>query len=893
MTIQRNAQADALLEALDLQAGGRLTVFLGAAPGVGKTYAMLSRAHELQRQGMDIVVGMIETHGRHETEVLIHGLSVIPRQRLAYQGRFLEEMDLDAILQRHPKAVLVDEFAHRNIPGSRHERRWQDVMELLDAGIDVYTTVNIQHLESLNDVVYQITGIRVSETIPDMVFGRLRDIRLVDLPARELIERLNQGKVYVPEQIPQALQGFFSPFNLTALRELAMQTVAGHVDLDLKDKYLAQGQAAIPVKNHIMIAIDGQGHSEYLVRMGSRMAERRAAIWTVVTVEAGHALAPQRELGKKQQQASQQRLLELDQAFSLARQLGGNTATLYGQDIVRTLLDAAADRGVSNIVIGRSKARSWKRFMGHSLTQRLLKSGQRYELTVLASFTRPPRHSRVYSQGFMSGLAWPEMAQLSIITLAGILLAVMSEQLLGVQDLSVIFMLTVLVVASRTRMLAAIISALICFLAYNFFFIEPRFTLQIAAQQGVITVLSFLAAALIASRLAVQLRVQILSLRAANTQAVRLQDLGRQLTMAADLGQVIHAGVHALQHALAAEVWIRVGDKSGSVSAMPKLTDKDRIAADWCQTHQQACGQFTDTLSASTYWFVPLKLQSGQAGVVAIKMTQPRLRFEQQRLAEAMIEDIAQAIMRTQLVTELETARVSNETEKLRSALLSSVSHDLRSPLASMIGSADSLANYGQAMNEDDKYSLLQTIRLEGERLDRYIQNLLDMTRLGHQGLTLSRDWIGVDELIGSATRRLSRYQPKLRFDIHVPQDLPQLYVHPALIEQALFNVIENAAKFSPIGQPVTIYAVEQDDQCLRIDVMDQGAGIPEAEREAIFDMFYSMQRGDRGSSGTGLGLAIVKAIVGAHMGTIEALPLQATSGTLIRMTLPVHAHEG
>lgn len=891
MTIQRNAQADALLEDLGRLAEGRLTVFLGAAPGVGKTYAMLNRAHELQRQGADIVVGIVETHGRQETEALIDGLWVIPRKRLEYQGRVLEEMDLDAILQRHPKAVLVDEFAYRNIPGSRHERRWQDVMELLRAGIDVYTTVNIQHLESLNDVVYQITGVRVSETVPDLVFEHLRDIRLVDLPARELIERLKQGKVYVPEQIPHALQGFFSPSNLTALRELAMQTVAGHVDLDLKDKYLAQGQAAIPVKNHIMIAIDGQGNSEYLVRMGSRMAERRAALWTVVSVEAGNSYQP--ELGKKQQQASQQRLLELDKAFSLARQLGGNTAILYGQDIVRVLLDAAADRGVSSIVIGRSKAHSWKRFIGHSLTQRLLKSGQRYEITIMASVSSPAKTYRSYSHALQSALTWPDVAQLFIITVAGIVLAVISEQLLGVQDLSVIFMLTVLVVASRTRMLAAIISALICFLSYNFLFIEPRFTLQIAAQQGVITVLAFLAAALIASRLAVQLRLQVLSLRAANTQAVRLQELGRQLTMAADLGQVIHAGVDALQHALAAEVWIRVGDKSGNESAMPKLTDKDRIAADWCQTHQQACGQFTNTLSASGWWFMPLKLQSGRAGVVAIKLAQPRLRFEQQRLAEAMIEDIAQAIMRTQLVTELETTRVSNETEKLRSALLSSVSHDLRSPLASMIGSADTLASYGQAMNEQDKYSLLQTIRLEGERLDRYIQNLLDMTRLGHQGLTLSRDWIGVDELIGSATRRLSRYQPKVRFDIQLPPDLPQLYVHPALIEQALFNVIENAAKFSPPEQPVTICAVEQDDQRLRIDVMDQGAGIPEAEREAIFDMFYSMQRGDRGSCGTGLGLAIVKAIVGAHMGTIQALALQATSGTLIRLTLPVHTPEG
>jgi len=350
MGAEQTEQADALLGELKRQTAGRLTVFLGAAPGVGKTYAMLTRARELLGQGIDVVIGIVETHGRSETQGLVEGLPILLRKRVAYQGRQLEEMDLDGLLKRKPSIALVDELAHRNAPGSRHERRWQDVEELLDAGIDVYTTVNIQHLESLNDLVHQITGIRVSETVPDSVFERLRDIRLVDLPARELIERLNQGKVYLPDQAAQALRAFFSPSNLTALRELAMQTVAEHVDADLREKRTARGLEGLSIQRHVLIAIDGYGHSEYLVRAGSRIAERRGAPWSVVTVETGHLAdavlrpdgtnraAPTPQSAAREEQ---QRQMEIDKAFALARYLGGDTEVLHNTDVTQAILDAA------------------------------------------------------------------------------------------------------------------------------------------------------------------------------------------------------------------------------------------------------------------------------------------------------------------------------------------------------------------------------------------------------------------------------------------------------------------------------------------------------------------------------------------------------------------------
>jgi len=438
-------------------------------------------------------------------------------------------------------------------------------------------------------------------------------------------------------------------------------------------------------------------------------------------------------------------------------------------------------------------------------------------------------------------------------------------------------------------MTSAVITAVLCFLSYNFFFIEPRFTFLISAQRGVTTVLLFLAAALIAGRLASRLRMQVVALRAANAHAMAMQSLGRKLAKAADLGQVISAGSVVLQSTLQAQSWIRIGEQAGPASATSDLSDKDFFAADWTQQNSQPSGRYTDTLSSASWWFLPLGADKAAMGVVGLRFATNvgRLSFEQRRLAESMVDDIAQAALRTRLVSELEAARVAGETERLRSALLSSVSHDLRSPLASIIGAADSLARYGKDMGPADQQSLLETIHVEGERLDRYIQNLLDMTRLGQQGLTLARDWIGVDELVGSATRRLQRYMPAVRIEHEIEPGLPPIHVHPALIEQALFNVMENAAKFSPAGEPLRVRVQRTLEGRLQIDVSDRGPGIPEEERRRIFDMFYSVERGDRGKNGTGLGLTIVQGIVGAHMGSVEAIPGPDGLGTTIRLTLP------
>lgn len=868
-----NPRADALLGALQRQQAGRLTVYLGAAPGVGKTYAMLSRARDLQRQGVNVLVALVETHGRRDTEALLEGLTVLPRRSLSYRDQTLQELDLDATLAQKPTIALVDELAHRNAPGSRHERRWQDIEELLDAGIDVHTTMNVQHLESLNDEVFRITGVRVSETVPDRLFERLRDIRLVDLPARELIERLTQGKVYLPETAGRALQAFFSPSNLSALRELAMQTVAAQVDVDLREALLAQGQTAAALQPHVVVGLDGLGQSAYLVRLAARLAERRGARWSAVVIDTGQALPA-----------------ELDAAMALARRLGGDVEVLHHADVAQGLLDAAASRGARTLVIGRGPDRPLRRWLGRTITQRLIRRGYAHEL-VIAPLPEAHQAAVRASAGLrLARMPWHDLRRVLLASLGATLLAALAERWLGLQDVSMVFLLAVLLVASVSSRAASVSAAILCFLAYNFFFFDPRHTFYINAHQGVVTVLLFLAVALLASRLAARLREQVLALRAANAQATALQGLGKQLSKAADLGQVLQAGRVALQSALQVEVWLRAGPAGARVERGDLPHDKDGLAADWAEQHGQPCGRFTETLSASSWSFMPLLADKAVLGVVGVRFADSlqRLLPEQRRLMEQMVSDVAQAVVRTRLVAELEQARVLGETERLRSALLSSVSHDLRSPLAAMLGSAESLQRYGDALTPQDRTDLLDGIRLEGERLDRYIQNLLDMTRLGQHGLTLSRDWIGLDELVGSATRRLQRYQPGVRIESSLEPGLPPVQLHPALVEQALFNVLENAARYSPDACPVVIAVRRASSDRVQIDVSDQGPGIPPDERSRIFDMFYSVERGDRGRQGTGLGLTIVQAIVGAHMGSVEALPGPNGNGTTLRIELPI-----
>ncbi|GAB2535167.1 ATP-binding protein [Rhodanobacter koreensis] len=883
----REARADALLSTGQDERNHRLKIFLGAAPGVGKTYAMLSAARELKRQGVDVVVGVVETHGRAETAALLEGMEVLPRRQVRYKSsdgseRDFTEFDLDAALARKPAVLLVDELAHRNLPGGRHERRWQDIAELLDAGIEVYSALNVQHLESLNDQVRRITGITVRETVPDAFLDHARDIVLVDLPPRELIGRLKQGKVYVPETAAAALDAFFSPTNLAALRELALDTIAGHVDSDLREHMLARG-SAMTVRRRVLAAIDGHGQSEYLVRVARRIAERRGAPWSVAFVDTGARLDPARRERR-------------DAAMRLARRLGGEAIILRGHAIADELLAHADREGVGQIILGRTRERVVARMLGRSLTQLLLRRGAHLELTIIATPSeRAASRRRLRLPNMPGGLGRRgEYLYATLATLVALGLAFIGDRYLSVANLSLIFLTAVLVVAVRTRMAVAVYTAILCFVGYNFFFAPPRYSLDIASSDDVLAVGLFLVAALVCSRLATRLALQVESLRAAHVQSRALLILGQQLTTSADATGIRAAGSKALAHALRCEAAILARDAEqvlrvvASVPPERALSPQDLAAADWSDRHGEPAGRYTDTLNAAPCWVLPLGNENRPLGAMALRfdpaMGEPDP--DQRSLALAMTQDIGQALERARLSDELEGARVQGETERLRNALLSSVSHDLRSPLASMIGAAGTLISYEEKLPPKERHELLQAILGEGQRLDRYIQNLLDMTRLGHGTLKLNRDWTDSAEIVAAAVTRLRKLFPELRVETITPPETVLLYVHPALIEQALFNILENAARFSPPDEPVRV-SVHSSGERLLIDVSDRGPGIPEDERARIFDMFYSVSRGDRAPQGTGLGLAICRGMIGAHGGSVEALPGDGI-GTTIRISLPL-----
>nr|WP_286944820.1 sensor histidine kinase KdpD [Pseudomonas sp. UBA6718] len=870
-------RADALLAEMPREGRGRLKVFLGAAPGVGKTFAMLQAAQAQQRQGIDLRVGVVETHGRAETEAMLTGLPQQPLRHLEYRGVALAEMDLDGLLAKPPKLVLVDELAHSNAPGSRHAKRWQDVQELLDAGIDVYTTVNVQHLEALNDQVRDITGVQVRETLPDWVLQEADEILLVDLPPRELLERLREGKVYVPEQARAAIDAFFSQTNLTALRELAMQTAAARVDADLNRRYRQQGQEAPSVRGRLLLGIEGDAQAERLVRHASRVAERRHLPWSVVHVDTGA-------------ERDEERLGNLQAAQQLAERLGGEVVLLRGSSVADTLLEHARERRASLILVGRSRQRLRRRWrFGRGLAERLLSLGEGLEISVLD--TEAERATA--STSARAALQWRDylLAPLAAILASGLALGL--SRLLELPNISLIFLAAVLVVAVRSSLGPALLCAGLSFLAYNLLFIEPLLSLKIARQEDVLTLVFFLLMAALTGNLATRQRRQLQSLRRTQAETTALLELSRKLTAATDRQAVLSAAMQqfALWSDVEVSLLFRSRDGIWKVEAGVQrlLNEQERAAADWSWQHGQPAGLGSGTLPNGRWWWWPLAGEEGPLALLGIAPKDERpLSPERRRLIAALGQPLAQALERAQLAEDLEAARLHGQTEELRSALLASVSHDLRTPLTAMRGSIDSLLALGEQIPLSDRRELLEGTRDEAERLDRYIQNLLDMTRLGHGGLKLARDWVAPADIVASAVQRLRPVLAPLQLELLVPQQLPLLYVHAALIEQALVNVLENAARFSPAQGRLQL-AVEADQDELRILVADQGPGIPEAEREKIFDMFYTAARGDRGGQGTGLGLAICQGMVGAHGGRVTVGEGLDGRGACLTLHLPLH----
>jgi two-component system sensor histidine kinase KdpD len=877
----RRPDLDALLALADRDRRGKLTVFLGAAPGVGKTYAMLSRAARLRADGADIVVGLVETHGRSETAGLLDGLEVLPRSRVSHRGRMLEEFDIDAALERRPSIIIVDELAHSNPDGSRHPKRHQDIEELIAAGINVWTALNIQHLESLADLVTQITGITVRERVPDIVLKRADEVLLVDLSPSELIERLKEGKVYLPESASRAVDRFFRLGNLTALRELALRRTADRVDDQMVD-YLKQNAIDGPwaTGERLLVCVGSDALSEKVVRVASRLASGLNAPWIVVSIERAD-----------QEVETPERLQRIETLFRLAEQLGAETRRVIGSDFVEEILKLARREHATQIVIGTRRRGRMDRFLSRSLPEALAKRASGLGVYIVtpdggdAAFAKRPlpmprlsalRQATAIASGFVA-----------IAAAIGKLI----DTIVDLPNISLLFLLAVLGASVSGGYLTAFFAAILSTLAYNFLFIDPLHTFTIAAPHEVFALFVFLAVAIIAGGFASRIREQaeIAGIRAAALQS--LYDFSRKLAGTAKTEDAIWLTVSHLQARLKREVVLllpRQGDVSMAAAWTPdtELDVTDLTAARWAHDKREAAGHGTGTLPNSRFEFRPLLGPHGIVGVCGIERREDRLDLNAERALTAILDQTAIALDRARLAEETVQQAARLEGERYREALLSSTSHDLRTPLATITGAVTGLRQLGERMTAENRDDLLQSIEEESGRMSRFVANLLDMTRIEAGTLKPKQEWMDVTDVVQSAVERTRKYAPGRLIETGIAPDLPLIKGDSVLLSQVLFNLLDNAVKYGG-DEPINVFA-RRDGKDVLISVTDLGNGIPPGDLDRIFEKFYRRGKPDGRAPGTGLGLSIARGFVEAMGGRINAeSPAWKKKGTRIVMRFP------
>jgi two-component system sensor histidine kinase KdpD len=882
---------EALLEAArrEERRAGKLRIFVGAAPGVGKTYEMLQQAHARQKDGYDVVVGIAETHGRRETEALLEGLEVIPRRRVDYHGQSLQEMDLDAIIARRPQIVLVDELAHTNAEGSRHPKRYLDVEELLNRGIDVYTTVNIQHIESLNDVVAQITHVRVRETVPDAVFDRADAIELVDLPPHDLIQRLKEGKVYVPKQAERALEHFFSPANLTALRELALRRTAERVDEQLLSEMQARAiQGPWAAGERIVVCVSEDPRSAGLVRYGKRLADRLHGPWAALYVE-----------GRRSLQLTEVERDRIADTLRLAQALGGEAVTIPAADrsIADDIIGYAHAHNVTQIIIGKSTRPRWFEMIHGSVVHELARRSGNISVHVIAGDQLPgspiPKKtvSTVNSREAFDSRPY-------IVALTAVALAVGAAELvdhwIGVENVDLVFITAVVGVAVRFGLWPSLLASVAAALCYNFFFLPPIYTFTITDPHNIAAFALFTLVAVLVSHVAARARVQTISAQTRVRSVESLYSFSRKLAGAGTLDDVLWATAYQTALMLKVRVVLLL-PTNGTIAVRAgyppedMLDDADIAAANWSFENDRSAGRGSETLPGAKRLFLPMRTGRGAIGVMGIDSDKagPLLTPDQRRLLDALMDQGALAIERVQLVEDMDRVQRAAETERLRTALLTSISHDLKTPLASVLGSASMLRDLNDKLGDGQKAELVSTIIEESERLNRFIANLLDMTRLESGAVTPKLAPHDLSDIVGSTLQRAAKILRNHSIQLDFGSDVPMVSLDPVLFEQVLFNLLDNAAKYAAPGTNVFI-RIWRDLDSVVLEVADEGEGIPQADLEHIFDKFYRVQKTDQVRPGTGLGLAISRGFIEAMKGTIVAANRTDRSGAIFTIRLPI-----
>jgi two-component system, OmpR family, sensor histidine kinase KdpD len=884
---------EALLEAARREEGrvGKLKIFVGAAPGVGKTYEMLQQARARQKDGYDIVIGVVETHGRKETEALVEGLEVIPRRRLEYKDQRIEEMDLDAIIARRPQIVLVDELAHTNVPGSRHPKRYLDVEEILNNGIDVYSTVNIQHIESLNDVVAQITHVRVRETVPDAIFNRADAIELVDITPDDLIERLKEGKVYVPVQAERALEHFFSPANLTALRELALRRTAERVDEQLLMQMQARAiQGPWAAGERILVCVSEDPRAAGLVRYAKRLSDRLHAPFVALAIETRRSL----QLGDEQRD-------RIADTLRLAQALGGEAVTIPGGErgIADDVIGYAQANNVTQIIIGKSTRSRWFEILHGSVVHDLVRRSGNISVSVIAGdeIEGEPIPKKIVSAGEKPGTfdLRPYALSLSAVAMA-VGIGMLLWPWIGFANIDLVFLTGIVAIAVRFGLWPSLFASVVSALCYNFFFTEPYYSFTISDPTNVIAVVFFTIVAIVVSNVAARARIQAIAAMGRARATELLYAFSRKLAGVGTLDDVLWATAYQTALMLKVRVVLLLSD-NGSIAVKagypPEdiLDEADLAAAKWAWQNNRPAGRGSDTLPGAKRLFLPMNTGRGAIGVVGIDSDKPGplLTPDERRLLDALIDQGALAIERVRLVEDMDRVKRTIETEKLRSALLTSISHDLKTPLAAVLGAAGTLRDLSDRLSPAEKIDLLSTIVDESERLNRFIANLLDMTKLESGAVVPNAALHDIGEIVGSALRRAGKILARHRVDVNLAADLPMVELDAVLFEQVLFNLLDNAAKYAPFETTIRIQSW-QENASVFLQVLDEGDGIPPSDLERIFDKFYRAQKADRVRAGTGLGLAISRGFIEAMHGTITAANRTDKKGAVFTIKLPVPA---